>query len=182
MRLRHHHVLWKSLMPCNESDKIKRALTWIRKTLDITERTNMPEGIMRNIKPTLDVFGWERLPEARAVVNTGTNVSSQVSSVTPDETTRLVYACSVETSNNLLAFWLWIEHRVTASGIDVGIMTPTLTAAGTGTMRIGANRALLLAPGDQLIARSNAVVGAAETLSVRMRYIDLPIGEYVAAL
>lgn len=182
MCLRNHHVLRKSLMPCTESDKIKRALTWIRKTLDITERTNMPEGIMRNIKPTLDVFGWERVPETVAVALAGTNVSSQFSAIVPEETARLVYSASVETTNDVAAFWLWIEHSVAASAINVGLMRPILTAAGTGLMRCGMDRTLIMSPGDRLVARANTLVGAAETLSIRMRYIDLPIGEYVPPL
>lgn len=168
-------------VPC-EKDKIKRAITWIRKSLDITERTNMPEGIMRNIKPTLDVFGWERVPDVVGVALAGTNVSSQFSAVVPVDTARLVYSASVETTNNVLAFWLWIEHSVAASSILVGVMRPILTAAGTGLMRCGMDRTLIMAPGDRLVARANALVGVAETLAIRMRYVDLPIGEYVASL
>lgn len=159
---------------------INRAFSWLKKVTEITEKTVAPDALSPVVGPTMDLFGWERIPEAIAIANTGTNISTQLSSAVPPETTRLVLSCSVETSNNVLALWLWMEHRVTLSGIDVGFMNPLLTAAGTGgTMRVGANRPLLMAPGDRLIARSSAAVGAAETLSIRLRFVDLPIGEYI---
>ncbi len=163
---------------------INRAFLWIKKVLEVTEVTNVPEAVLDRVHVSSDLFGWERIPEAQAQTAAGTNVSFVTSQAVPDDTVRIVLAASVETSNDADAISLWLELDTAvargAPGSLVGITTPFLTLVGSvNPQRPGTHRPYLMSPGDTTIARASALVGAAETLTIRLRFIDLPIGEYI---
>ena len=77
-------------------DKIKRAFTWLRKALVITEKTTAPGALRDDIQIALDVFGWERYDETtnRNTVS-GANVNSVSSPAVPQDVLRLIIEASV---------------------------------------------------------------------------------------
>ncbi len=175
--MRNRHVFRKSLMPCTESDKIKRALTWIRKALDITERTNMPEGILRNIKPTLDAFGWE---------SAGAPAHEFISTVGPTMLTRLPTVPDGEYHYYLSCD---ISHNDPAGQpIHIAVENPLFfKTALTSTATIGANefvampRPLLVGPGYRLtgLVASGAGIAAPLVFQIRGDFVKLAVGEYL---
>lgn len=76
------------------SDKFKRAITWIRKTLEITEKTTQPGTVSGEILPTIDSFGWEQAValEHRAVSG-GPGASATITPVVPAGEAHLYVAC-----------------------------------------------------------------------------------------
>lgn len=165
------------------SDKIKRAFLWLRKSLVITEKTTAPGALLEDIQSVLDVFGWERLNETTARTDiSGANANIVNSPAVPDDVLRLVCEASVETSNALLAFTLWMDHLDGASNVNVGVMRPIDIPISAITIRCALERWLVMKPGDVLSGRSTPASGVGETLALRQRFVDLPIGEYIRAI
>ena len=161
-------------------DKIKRAFIWLRKALVITEKTTAPGALLDNIQSAIDVFGWERLQETTNRTTTSAVNQSTISSpAVPEDVLRLVLEANVETTNSALAFTLWIDHLDGDSNITVGVMRPIDIPISAIIIRCAMQRQVIMKPGDQLVGRSSPAVGVADTLSIRQRFIDLPIGEYI---
>ncbi len=153
---------------------------WLRKTLQITEATDSPRVLSEVLTPFIDVFGWERLGEAIGQVNTsGANVNTVSAPVVPDDVLRLVLEASVETTESTLAFHMWIDHLDDATNVTVGVMRPVAVPISAIIIRNGMERQIIQRPGDQLIGRCTPATGVGDTLSIRQRFVDLPIGEYV---
>jgi len=164
------------------SDKIKRAILWIRKTLEITEKTTLPGTVSGEIQPVIDAFGWDRYSESVNTSTSVTNVSVVNSPVVPEGFLRVVFEASVNTGNDVLAFTLWMELvHSTPSALRIGLIRPFLLPAGNANVRIGLERPLILGPGDNLSGLSNPATGAGLLLTLRQRSVDLPIGEYIPA-
>ncbi len=159
---------------------INRALMWLRKTLEITEETDSPRVLSEILGPAVDVFGWERLAEAIGQVNTsGADVSTVSAPAVPEDVLRLVLEASVETTNAALAFHMWIDHLDDASNIFVGVMRPIAVPISAVIIRNAMTRQIIMKPGDQLTGRCTPATGVGETLAIRQRFVDLPIGEYI---
>lgn len=159
---------------------INRGLMWLRKVLEITEETDSPRVLSEELRPIVDVFGWERLNEAATnVATSGVNVNIISSAAVPDDTMRLVLEASVETANVALAFTLWIDHLDAQSNVNVGVMRPIQTAISAITIRAAMTRMIIMRPGDVLAGRSSPATGGVDTLVLRQRFVDLPIGEYI---
>lgn len=165
------------------ADKIKRAFVWLRKALVITEKTTAPGALLNTIQTTLDVFGWERYDETtnRNTVSAA-NVNTVSSPAVPDDVLRLIIEASVETSNAALAFHMWMDKLDAASNINVGVMRPIAVPISAIVIRNALERPLILRPGDVLAGRCTPATGVGETLAIRQRFIDLPIGEYIRSL
>jgi len=164
-------------------DKIKRAFIWLRKTLVITEKTTAPGELLDNIQSVIDVFGWERLDETVFLNTTsGANVNTVSSPAVPDDVLRLIVEANVETTNPLLPFTMWIDHRDGLSNVTVGVMRPIDIPLSAITIRCAMERWLVLRPGDLLIGRCTPATGVGETLALRQRFVDLPIGEYIRSI
>jgi len=166
------------------SDKIKRSFIWLRKVLEITEKTTLPGQILGEVRPTLDTFGWDRYGEAVASRFTGTNSSTATSTVVPEGICRLVTNASVHVDNGALAFTLWLEVQEAQRGglgaFGIGIVQPVLNAAaGIPFIKMGITRPLLLGPGDAISGHCQPASGAGQLVVLSVRAIDLPIGEYV---
>jgi len=164
-------------------DKIKRSLLWIRKSLEIIEKTTLPGTINDQIRLTIDAFGWERYVEMETRAFSGVNVASISDTQVPEGFMRYIASAGLETSNNVLALHFWFENTIVRGGAQTaGLSRPFEMAIGTAGMRFGLDRPVLLAPGDQFTGRSVPATGVGETLILRMRAIDLPIGEYFKSL
>jgi len=137
-----------------------------------------------DIQIALDVFGWERFDETtQRVTASGANVNIVNSPAVPADVLRLVISASVETSNAVLAFQMWMDHFDSLSGTNIGVMRPIAVPISGGIIiRNALENRLLLRPGDVLAGRCTPNTGVGETLTIRQRFVDLPIGEYIRAL
>ncbi len=149
------------------------------------EPVQLPRRFLDSIAMTIDGLGWRRYEDAVAANFAAVAANSVVSTAVPAATLRFVVAANVQVNDPLVAHTVWIEHRVSASSIDVAVSRPLLVpAAGAGNAvpRVGMERVLVMSPGDALIGRCTPDAGAGIQLILRLRSIDLPIGEYIPAL
>ncbi len=159
---------------------INRALMWLRKTLEITEATDSPRVLSEILDPVVDVFGWERLNEAEGnIITSGANVNTISAQAVPADVLRLVLEASVETTESTLAFQMWIDHLDFVTNINVGVMRPIAVPISAIIIRNGMSRTLIMRPGDRLAGRCTPATGVGDTLTLRQRFVDLPIGEYI---
>jgi len=162
--------------------KIKRAILWIRRSLEITERTDVPESIDSVIKPVVDIFGWEALP--RAVPATATNplAAAVNTAAVPAGTFRYVLNASVEHTDTITATHrIWISKAV-QNGVRVGL------PLDRRVIEVGENASLddttYLLPGDFLFGEATIAM-AIGNIAINTLFIDFPfdtlagIGEYI---
>ncbi len=162
------------------TDKIKRAITWIRKSLEITEKTTQPATVDGTILPVMDVLGWERLNETQQFIRTAVATTIVTGDPAPEGVLRLVVECSVNHSDPIAAnvHWLWIRHDITAA-VTPGVSAPLEVPGGP---QVAMPRWIVLRPGEKLDGRAFPATGIGINLTIMMSFIDLPIGEYVKAL
>lgn len=140
---------------------------------------SLPREIDDKISAVFDAYGWERHVDAVAEIATGTDVDFIQSSFVPRGRLRCVFDISVSTSNDVLPFTVSLDHSVSRSLVFVGIMGPMLIPVGSGGQRFSPGRTIVLAPGDSLVFRLDQATGVGETLELRQRIVDIPIGEYI---
>ncbi len=159
---------------------INRGLMWLRKTLQVTEETDSPRVLSEQLRPIIDVFGWERLNETTNLTTTSAVDQSTISApAVPDDVLRLVLEANVETTESTLAFTMWIDHLDGDSNVTVGVMRPIDIPISAIIIRCAMQRQIIMSPGDRLVGRCTPASGAGDTLSIRQRFVDLPIGEYI---
>jgi len=136
-------------------DKIKRAITWIRKSLEITEKTTQPGTISGEIVPTIELAGWDlnRVLEHRNFAG-GPGATATITPVVPAGEAHLYVAlCGFHTDalanhNVSLVYLSELNEfvQITDSSLmdDEGIIAidrPFLVPAGA-TLRVIADRAV----------------------------------------
>ncbi len=165
---------------------INRAFSWLKRSLQITEPTDSPDRLSPLVQPSMDLFGWERLPQQEATTFLGALAADSVETLqVPDGIFRLVVNASLTHDDPLIGGTLWFEHRVDRGGaLAVGLYqgVPAALLLGGITIKCGLGRMLLMSPGDRLIGRSFPAPGAAEQISMIVSSVDISEGEYVAAL
>ncbi len=163
---------------------INRGFTWLRKVLQITEETESPSVLSEVVRPTMDVFGWERLAGLVGTPPTTENNQGSLASdivllsVVPDGVARyVIYAnCGHDDPAGLQ-----LSLQVRTRGVDVAIDAAAI-GMGIEPVRWGLSRNILLLPGEQLLCRSTPAPAAAQRIFVRMKFVDLDPGEYLPAL
>jgi len=168
-------------------DKVKRAFIWIRKTLRITDKTTLPGDVDGMIRATLDTFGWDRLAPQSSGPGVGPVTENQQSilggdvaalSVVPDDVMRYVIAASAS-HDDPVAGGLALSLQMRHGGLDIGLTQASSTAASP--VRHGLLKPFLLAPGEQLLARSTPAPVITARIFCRMLFVDLDLGEYIQA-
>jgi len=162
-------------------DKIKRAITWLRKSLEITEKTTLPGTIEGQITPVIDVLGWERLGELETSTAFSGNNHLVNGPVVPVGFLRFVASASVETDTVLVTELLWLDW-VFSTGVITGVQTPFSAiprdAAGR-EVRVALMRPIVMSPGDNLRGRCNPILAGGERITLNQIFVDIPIGEYI---
>ncbi len=163
---------------------INRAFSWLKKTLEITEKTIAPDLLLPQVRPTIDVFGWERLPEATVENRVGTAATSTVTStLVPDDVVRVILEAQVVNSDAAIAINLWLRHRaVIGGGFEIGVSPVFEQQIGFQGAPASIDRIIVLQQGERLVGVSSPAPGAGEELTLTFRFIDLPVGEYIAYL
>jgi hypothetical protein len=162
------------------TDKIKKAITWIRRSLEIKEKTSMPGTVDDTIRTTIEAFGWERLNESEGLVTSGAGPrDNTITPVVPAEVLRLVIAASVEMDDPLGPFTLFLEHEWN-SLTRTGVCPPFTTVVNGSGVRVGLTRPIVMRPNDRFRGSCIPAIAIGANLIVRQIVIDIPIiGEYV---
>ncbi len=162
--------------------KINRALTWIRKALDVTQKTSAPTAFLDDIRTVVDALGWERLNETVTSRNTGTATNVIDSGIVPEGVLRLVLSASVELNDTVQAFTVWVEHSDGTTAGSPAVMRPIQIPISAISIHAGIERIIVMREGDTMRARCSPNVGPGLEIRIVLRFVDLPIGEYVGNL
>ncbi len=166
--------------------KINRALTWIRKALLVTQKTSAPVGFDDHIRPVIDSLGWERVGLSSEIVvrrSSATNNNTVAGAAVPDDVIRVILEAHVETTNNLLAFDVWITHRDAEFALDVAVSrVQALPISGIRIEAAALRAPIVLRPGDSLVGRCSPGTGVAAAVRLVERFVDIPTGEYIPYL
>ncbi len=162
--------------------KIKRAILWIRRSLEITERTDVPESIENVVRPVVDIFGWEALPRAEAAIATNPLAIAVNTAVVPPGIFRYVLNANVEHTDTItVTHRLWISKAI-QNGVRVGLPVDRRVAEVGENVSMDGTTYLL--PGDFLFGESTLIM-AAGNIAISIIFIDFPfdtlagIGEYI---
>lgn len=159
-------------------DKIKRSFLWIRKSLGIIDKTTLPGDVNGEVRVAMDLFGWDRLQQPGVHQNSGTTAATTVNGLLcPPDVLRLVLCGDVH-HNDPIDRTIWMEKVTPASAVALGIVVPRLLGTLEGNPL---ERWVYLVEGERLRARADAM-GVAAVLSLTLSVIDVPVGEYIAAL
>ncbi len=163
---------------------INRALSWLKKTLQVTEKTTAPDTLMADVRPIIDVFGWERLPEATVENRIGAAATASVTStLVPNDVVRVVLEASVVNSDAAIAIDLFITHRaVIGGGFEPSVSPVFAQQIGFNGSPASIDRVIVLQQGERIVGNSRPAPGVGEELTLTFRFIDLPVGEYIAYL
>lgn len=161
----------------SERSGINRALSWIKKVFLITEETNVPSVVGELVRPTLDVFGWERAADTEhAFLSTGGATLVTILPPVPAGEYWLVFACDV-THNDVAAKDVGIVYQNQLSN--------QINVKGTESLLlntfISLDRPILVSPGASLMGRSLQTIPIGKVFQIRAEFIRLPIGEYIPA-
>ncbi len=158
---------------------INRGFMWLRKVLQITEETESPSVLSEIVRPTMDVFGWDRLAQVRVHDNSGAAAPASTvnAPITPNDVLRVVFHASVRHTDTGVDHLLWIDKLEASGGGLTGITTSNL-AVPVGVDQ-GTDRWIFLEPGTRLRGRADIAL-VAGALAIDLNFIDLPIGEYIA--
>lgn len=168
------------------TDKIKRNFVWLRRALGIIDKTTLPGDIAGEVRPTMDLFGWERLTPGGPVSVSGDgadNADTVQLAVVPANVMRLILAASMSTDDAVTGMVL--SMQITSGGIAIAIATGTITPGvvpGAEPARYPLERWHIMAPGDRLGVRSSQAPAIGSRLNVRMQFVDLDFGEYLPSL
>jgi len=166
------------------SVKIKRPLIWLQTVLEILgQKTTLPESITEEVRPTVDLFGWDRHVETERTTNAGADNTNQVvSAQVPDGFVRFITAASLETTDDANALHLWMAKRTEPGSQQVGLTRPFLAPVGTAGMEIPLERPVLLLENERLVGRSDPAPAVGSALTIIFTSVLLPFGEYVQPL
>ncbi len=168
---------------------INRGLQWIKKVLEVTEIATVPTQVLPEVRPTIDVFGWDRLSEVVQEQANNTATQTVQGTVVPEGVVRLVVLASVNHRELLLATTrtLWIEIVHQAQGglgqVRVGLVRPLLVPGdGDPGIDVPLQRWIVMNPGDRLVGKSAPATGVGIGLNLNQSFVEIPVGEYVPSL
>ena len=162
---------------------INRGFMWIRKVLEITEETEVPQVVSEQVRPAIDLFGWDRYtPGHPDDINAQGTLAADSVLLAPVPAGIMRYVIFASCSHNdPVAGGLELSIQVRVEGaLDIGVSRPIQVLANP--TRVGIERSILMAPGEVLLCRSNPAPAAGTRIFIRYRFVDLPFGEYIPPL
>jgi len=161
---------------------INRAFSWIKKVLEITEVSTVPELVLPEVRPTLEVFGWERRSETEANSADATENTIVTLALQPEDVARLVTAVSIEHLDITAVHTVWLTLQRGAAGSLIGIIRPAEIPISSISIPLGTSVPFLMLPGDRLSGHCDPTTPAGVVLRIKSRFIDIDLGEYIAPL
>lgn len=164
-------------------DKIKRSFIWLRNALRIIDRTTLPGEILGEVRPSIDVFGWDRLANdtQEELVQGADATSIVVLTAVPQGIMRYVIYASMshnDPGNITLSMQVRLAAGITPTDIAV---QGSIKNVPVQPFRTSLDRNILLKPGEALIARSAPTPAVGAALFIRYKFIDIDVGEYIPA-
>lgn len=159
-------------------DIVKRLNTWLRKSLQITEKTTLPGTITGEIRPIIDAMGWDLLQFAEVAgrVTAGATTSTRLTVVPPGEA-HYFLGCDI-THDDGGAHTILIAYR-SASGNETTIGPVDAVAAYNAQVPAVLSRPILVLPGDGLVGNSLDSIPIGSDFTIRGHFIRLELGQYV---
>lgn len=159
--------------------RIERAVTWIARALTANrDAFPVPEGIVDQILPVVDIFGTQRLASVQVASVIGDLAAIEVFHEGPDEENLFLYL-SVEYSHD----------DPIARRLRPGRIVPTSAGFPFASFRdeelqnageFLAARSIWIGPGHRLAVQANAMAAAAR-MTMTVVWMEMPIGEYTQA-
>ncbi len=165
---------------------INRPFSWLKKVMQVTEETSAPSVLSEKVRPTMDVFGWERFQEGPVTENIAGALAADIVllPVVPEGVLRYVMFASVMHDDPVaggLTLSIQIRTPVGAGSFDIGIGPAVATPIGP--VKMGTDRPFLLQPGQTLLCRTTPAPAAGQRVNnLSYRFVDLDFGEYFPAV
>lgn len=162
------------------SDKIKRSLLWMRKTLGIIDKTTLPGEINGEVRPTMDLFGWERLENLQVQrINAAAPLQVVVSGVVPPGVIRYVHAASVSHTDVGVTHEVSLVKRRQPNTLNVGI--PIDRSTISFEMFASMQGRTFIREGEFLLGQV-VDAPAVGVLILTFFFVDIDPGEYINAM
>jgi len=159
------------------SDKIKRSFLWMRKSLGIIEKTTLPGEVLGEVRPTMDLFGWERLVDLQVErINAAAPAVSIASNVLPDGVTRYIHSCSLTHTDTGVNHEASLIKRRNPSAFNVGIPTDRTTIS---TLQQCSMIGRTFIKGNEFIIGQVLVPPVAGVITLTFYFVDIDEGEYI---
>jgi len=161
---------------------INRAFSWLKKVLQITEKTVAPDSLLPDVRSTLDLFAWERLAEpVTRQFAAGALAANVVGLPTvPDGVMRYYQYLSVG-HDDPAGGGLSLSLQIRSAGFDFGVDIIHVDQL-PDPMKSGITKPLLLRPGESLFCFSDPAPAAGQQLLIRGMFIDIEVGEYIRSI
>lgn len=159
------------------TDKIKRNFVWLRKVLGIIDKTTLPGEVLGDVRPTMDLFGWDRLADVPEFASPFTAAPGTITTgpVTPEGFLRCYKHVAVRHTDTGVSHFLWIEKGLPGA-VFVGLTAPNIEVPPLVPQ--AAPKWILVEPGAFLRGRTDIAL-VAGAIAMDMSFFDLPIGEYI---
>ncbi len=160
---------------------INRPLSWIKKSLQVTEVTEVPDRILPDVRPVLDALGWERLQESVCLTLSNAAPANSIftNPVTDQSMVRYFLKVSGNHFDTGVTHTVWLEKRCldpVRGASDIGLpLDRRQIVVGEAASMIGHT---FVVPGQSLVFRSFAAL-AVGTIQIHLEFIDIPLGEYI---
>lgn len=154
---------------------INRAFSWVKKVLEVTEVTLVPQLVLPEVQPGIDLFGWDPPRSTNGSFVSGGATTSVLGFIVPDGFQDLIFAASVQHNEAAATHSLGIVSRG-ADNQSVGVETMGLVPPDT---KVCLSRPFLIEPGGRIGGESATSIAVASSLFLNIRFIRIPIGEYV---
>lgn len=162
------------------SDKIKRNIIWLRKTLGIIDKTTLPGEILGEVRPTMDTFGWDRLDDLQNErVNVAAPGQVAASTVVPPGIVRYIHAASITHTDTGVTHEASLVKRRQPNTFNVGV--PTDRRLITDLMFCSMQGRTFIREGDFLIGQV-VTAPVAGQLTLTFYFVDIDPGEYINAM
>jgi len=162
------------------TDKIKRSLVWLRKTLGIIDKTTLPGEILGEVRPTIDALGWFRYENLEIdQVNGAAPIAVLASTVTPPNVMRIITHASLSHTDTGVTHLASLNKRRNPGNFNIGLPTDRASiAVGEFCSLIG--RTVLLE--NEFLIGQVVAAPVAGNISLRSFFVDIEIGEYIPPL
>lgn len=154
---------------------INRPFSWLKKVLQITEKTVAPDTLLSGVNPTVDVFGWERfLPERAVTTAAGSTTTTRLLPV-PEGEAHLFLACDISHDDPIGSKDMSLQYE-NELGNQVALER---TAGLNANFFITLTRPILVTAGNNLMGVSRNAIAVGSNFIIRGMFIRLEPGEYL---
>lgn len=158
---------------------INRPFSWLKKVLEITEETDVPQVVSEQVRPVIDVFGWERFATPFTLTSTSPGATSIVSlPLVPDGEIHYCLAAHI-THDDPVGSKDYSIMIVDAQGNQTAV---TRTVGQSANFFLELDRPVVIPPGGRMRGLSRNAIAGGSNFVISGLFVRLDIGEYLPAL